>query len=194
MSIVTLVSGGLDSTLMSILIKEEKIQQYPLYINYGQLALKKELESLRFNLKRNELPKLKMINLSNYGKLIKSGLTSIKKDIFFDAFLPNRNLLFLTVASSYAYEVGANAVAIGFLNDTNPIFYDQTTMFIQNANSLISLTLDYKIKFLTPLIKFNKQEIVQLAKSKGIVRHYSCHKGGAIPCGKCIACKEYQFN
>jgi 7-cyano-7-deazaguanine synthase len=194
MSIVTLVSGGLDSTLMALLIKEENIEQYPLFINYGQLSFQHELSSLELNTKQFHLPKFRIFNLEGYGKLIKSGLTNKGKDIFYDAFLPNRNLFFIINASSYAYQVGANAVAIGFLNDTNPIFFDQTKNFIEKANQLVSLSLDYKIKFLTPLIKFTKQEVVHLAKAKGIENYYSCHKGGKKPCGKCIACKEYNFN
>jgi len=193
MSIVTLVSGGLDSTLMSLLIKEENIKQFPLYINYGQLAYKEEFNALNYNVKKYDLTKPKVINLSDYGKIIKSGITSKTKDIFYDAFLPNRNLLFLLVASSYAYEVKANAVAIGLLNDSNFIFYDQTRHFVNNFNKLISKTLDYKIQFLTPLIKFNKQQVVELAKNKKIEKTYSCHKGNSKPCGECISCREYLF-
>lgn len=193
MSIVTLVSGGLDSTLMSLLIKEEQIKQFPLFINYGQLSYSEELKALNYNVKKYNIPKPKEINLSDYGKTIKSGITNKSKDIFFDAFLPNRNMLFLLVASSYAYEMQANTVAIGLLNDSNYIFYDQTKLFVNNFNKLVTKTLDYSIKFLTPLIKFNKQQIVELAKNKGIEGTYSCHKGSQRPCGECISCREYLF-
>ena len=90
MTIVTLVSGGLDSTLMSLIIKKEKIKQFPLFINYGQLSYKEELKALNYNVKKYKIPKPKEINLSDYGKVIKSGITSKSEDIFFDAFLPNR--------------------------------------------------------------------------------------------------------
>lgn len=193
MSIVTLVSGGLDSTLMSLLIQEEKIKQFPLFINYGQLSYHEELKALTYNTKKYNLPEPKTVNLSDYGKVIKSGITNRSKDIFFDAFLPNRNLLFLLVASSYAYEVQATSVAIGLLNDSNHIFYDQTWQFVNSFNKLVTKTLDYNIKFLTPLIKFNKQQVFELAKKKDIKGTYSCHKGGSKPCGECISCREYLF-
>jgi 7-cyano-7-deazaguanine synthase len=193
MSIVTLVSGGLDSTLMSVLIKEEKIKQFPLFINYGQLSYKEELKSLQLNQKHLALPPFKIVNLCDYGRLIKSGITNKNLDVFYDAFLPNRNLFFMIVASSYAYELKADAVAIGFLNDTNHIFFDQTQEFIKNINKLISRNLDYRINFITPLIKLKKQDVVELAKIKGITEYYSCHSGKKVPCGQCIACKEYSF-
>ena len=37
--IVTLVSGGFDSTLMSLMAQEEGIQLFPLFVDYGQLGL-----------------------------------------------------------------------------------------------------------------------------------------------------------
>jgi 7-cyano-7-deazaguanine synthase in queuosine biosynthesis len=38
MSIVTLVSGGLDSTLVALLARDEGLEQYPLFVDYGQRA------------------------------------------------------------------------------------------------------------------------------------------------------------
>ena len=43
MSIVTLVSGGLDSTLVALLTRDAGIQQHPLFIDYGQRAKTLEL-------------------------------------------------------------------------------------------------------------------------------------------------------
>lgn len=63
MSIVCLVSGGLDSTLMSILVKEEGITQYPLFIDYGQIFKDQELQACLNNFKRYELPAPKVINI-----------------------------------------------------------------------------------------------------------------------------------
>lgn len=42
MSIVNLVSGGLDSTLISVLMREEGIDIFPLFIDYGQKAARSE--------------------------------------------------------------------------------------------------------------------------------------------------------
>ena len=47
MGIVTLVSGGLDSTLMSMLIREEGVPLFPLFIDYGQLAVSREWEACK---------------------------------------------------------------------------------------------------------------------------------------------------
>ena len=50
MSLVTLTSGGLDSTLMVVLAKEEAVDQYPLFINYGQRSLKREWQACQLAL------------------------------------------------------------------------------------------------------------------------------------------------
>ena len=52
MSVVTLVSGGIDSSLMALLAKKENITQYPLFIDYGQLGRDKELNALRLSMPR----------------------------------------------------------------------------------------------------------------------------------------------
>ncbi len=50
MSMVTLVSGGLDSTVMAVLAKEEGLTQHPLFIDYGQLGCRRELRACRLPL------------------------------------------------------------------------------------------------------------------------------------------------
>ena len=191
MSIVTLVSGGLDSTVMAILAYEEGLVQYPLFIDYGQLNLEKELNACLNNFQRYGLPAPKVMRIGGYGALLPSGLTDSRKDIFKDAFLPCRNLLFLTVGAAYAYQHGANSVAIGLLDEKNSIFPDQTMEFITNAEALITKSLGCNIIILTPLISFSKADVVQVAKIKKIDKTYSCHAGTDTPCGVCVACREY---
>lgn len=190
MSLVTLVSGGIDSTLMSILAKEEGIEQFPLFINYGQLCKDKELKTCFAIHEKYELPLPTVIDISGFGRIIPSGITNSKMHIYEDAFLPNRNLLFLVVASAFAYTRVANAVAIGLLWEKHHIFPDQTEEFVQKAQIAINHAIGYKIRVITPLMSFTKKDILTIAKEKGINGTYSCHSGKDIPCGYCISCVE----
>ena len=190
MSIVTLVSGGLDSTLMSLLINEEKVQQYPLFIDYGQLCEKQEWSTCLDIHKKYKLPRPKKMNINGFGKVISSGLTTPKKRLNEDAFLPGRNLLFLIVASAYAIETQSNAVAIGLLDDKYHLFPDQTQEFVSEAKKIINIGLGHKVDVLTPLIKFSKIDIIKIAKKKKIKGTYSCHSGNKKPCGVCVSCFE----
>lgn len=193
MSIVILVSGGLDSTLVAKLAQEENLEIFPLFVNYGQISYAREFEACVTSMKKLALPPPKVANLSGYGKLIRSGLTDPSLRILEDAFTPGRNLLFLLTASAYAVQVGANAVSIGLLHEATTIFPDQTRKFLDEAERIIELTMGQKIRILTPLSEFFKRDVVALAENKGISGTYSCHFGKEQPCRKCIACKEFEF-
>ena len=191
MSLVTLVSGGLDSTLISVLAKEEHLTQYPLFIDYGQKARHKEWQVCQHVHSALNLPMPTKMDLNGFGNIIKSGLTDPQLDIKKDAFTPGRNLIFLVMASAYAYQMKASSISIGLLSEQFSIFPDQTDEFILNAERTIALALGYKINILTPLRNFSKHDVINLAQKKGITGTYSCHSGNDTPCGKCISCLEF---
>ena len=190
MSLVTLVSGGIDSTLMAVLTKEEGIQQFPLFIDYGQICKEQELIACLNVHKKLGLPLPVIMNVSGFGNLISSGLTDPKKRVNEDAFLPGRNLLFLLAGSAYAYQNNCNAVAIALLSDDYSIFPDQTTEFINKTKELIGLAMGRDIRIIAPLMQFSKADVIRLATKKGINGTYSCHAGTEKPCGICISCLE----
>lgn len=191
MRVVTLLSGGLDSSLLFYYLREEGHTQFPLFINYGQINFEKEITSSRSICKRLCLSEPLIMDVSGYGNLIKSGLTDRNFDIVDDAFLPNRNAMFLLCAASYAYQEECTHIAIGFLNEDNHIFPDQTRDFLDSMETIIEKSLGRKINILSPFIHINKSDIIALAEKNGINGTYSCHAGGDEPCGKCISCLEF---
>ncbi|MGI6340467.1 MAG: 7-cyano-7-deazaguanine synthase [Bacteroidales bacterium] len=191
MKVVTLLSGGLDSTLLACLLQEEGVNQFPIFINYGQINFEKELLSSKENCLKLGIIQPKIFDLSNFGKNIESGLTSKDLDVNLDAFLPNRNALFLLIASSYAYKMKCSHIAIGLLNDKNSIFPDQTRSFLDIMENTLSVSLGRKISILSPLMGLTKGDVISLSKTKGISNTYSCHSGGDKPCGVCISCLEF---
>ena len=190
MSIVALVSGGIDSSLMALLIRQEGIDLYPVFIDYGQLGAEKEWAACKLVHSAHGLPRPYRIDLSGFGSAINSGLTDSRLDIVADAFLPGRNLLFLLTGGAYAFQRGANAVSIGLLREDTHLFPDQTKAFLQAAENSISASLARRIKIIAPLIEFHKAAVIQLAGKYGIDGTYSCHAGGKEPCGICISCRE----
>jgi 7-cyano-7-deazaguanine synthase len=191
MKVVTLVSGGLDSTVMAILIKQEALLQVPVFINYGQRNLPLELAACKRNLERHDISSPKVIDIPGYGAALPSGLTNSAKHIVEDAFLPGRNLLFLLCAAAVAQQESAEAVAIGFLHEKFSLFPDQRRDFADQAGELLSKIMMKPIRVLTPLISMTKAEVVAIASELGVQGTYSCHAGTDVPCGKCIACREY---
>lgn len=193
MSLVNLVSGGLDSTLVGVLAREEGVEVYPLFIDYGQRARQKEWETCQRVHAQLGLPPPTRMDLSGFGQVIHSGLTSEALDVKADAFTPGRNLLFLLMGSAYAYQVGASTVSTGLLAERFSLFPDQRSEFIKQAELTIEMSLGRRINVVMPLSDFSKADVVKLAQEKGIAGTYSCHAGGSQPCGECISCLEFGF-
>jgi 7-cyano-7-deazaguanine synthase len=190
MSIVPLVSGGLDSTLMVALMLEEGIEQYPLFLDYGQRFAAREWSACQNVLARLGAPGPTRMDLSGYGHLIPSGLTDETLDVFEDAFLPGRNLLFLLAAAGFAYVKASSAVAIGLLAEDTRLFPDQSSEFLEAAGQTLGVAFGVRMKVMAPLMAFHKADILVLAGERGISGTYSCHSGTAEPCGRCVSCRE----
>lgn len=192
MDIVVLVSGGIDSIVTCKLIEKQGGKILPLFIDYGQLAAKKEWESCQKLLEVCKLPPPAKMDVNGFGKTIPSGITNKEKDIYKDAFLPCRNLLFLVLGASYAYSKNGEAIAIGLLNEEAHLFPDQTKKFVLDANLAINSALNKDLIILTPLINFSKSDVIKLAETYKIPleKTYSCHAGHDKYCGECVSCKE----
>jgi len=188
--IVALSSGGVDSSVMIQLLKRENdTRLFPLFVDYGQLAAHAEWEACQrvcqhFNLKPDR------IDVHGFGHLIPSGLTDRNLDIEKEAFLPARNLLFLTLGAAYGYAKSAHTIAIGLIS--NPIFPDQTIGFVKEAQRTISMALGVEVAILAPLISLDKVDSLRLARKNRLPLEftYSCHSGNKTPCGQCVSCKE----
>jgi 7-cyano-7-deazaguanine synthase len=188
---VCLSSGGLDSTVCLHLLRERGINTLPVYINYGQRNHAREWGALSAACDSNGFPKPLMFDFVSFGLVIRSGLTDPTLRVNEDAFTPTRNLLFLTLGGAVAYSKGVRNLVLGFLTEQTSIFPDQTDSFIKAAQLAITESLGRQIDIHCPLRDMTKQDVVKLAKEKGISDFYSCHSGTEVPCGKCIACLEY---
>ena len=189
MKIVCLASGGVDSLLKMTLLKKQGHEVFPLFINYGQLAEEKEYTSFLRGCEWLGVPGEK-IDIKGFGKKIKSGITDSSIDPQ-DAFLPNRNLIFLVIASSYAFKKEVYNVSIGLIKP--PIFPDQTPEFLKAAEKCVEEALSADVNFIAPLIELDKIDVYNLAKEEKIPLNitYYCHTGSKEPCGECLACKEH---
>ena len=191
MSFVNLVSGGLDSTLIGVMAKEEEVAAHPLFIDYGQRAAAREWGACQVLHKKLALPPPTRMDLSGFGRVIRSGLTCDEKHLKEEAFTPGRNLIFLIMGAAYAHQVRADSVAIGLLSERFSLFPDQRAEFIRTSEQAIAQALGRPIRVLTPLFEFSKADVVKLAEKRGITDTYSCHAGTEKPCGKCVSCLEF---
>lgn len=191
MRIVALASGGLDSSVMCALLKREKHQIVPIFVNYGQLSERREWRACSTVMRGLNLPRPVRINVQGYGKAFESSLTHRKGRIFEDAFLPGRNLFFLLLAAAYAHQHDCSGIAIGLLSPRQHIFGDQTKAFLTKAKTVLSAAMSGEIQVLAPLIKLRKSQVLALSGELKVSATYSCHSGKGKACGICISCREF---
>lgn len=170
---------------------EEGLEVYPLFVDYGQRAAQMEWDTCQRVHAQLGLPTPTRMDVSGFGRVIHSGLTSASLDVKEDAFTPGRNLMFMLMGSAYAYQVGAATLSHGLLAERFSLFPDQRSEFIAQAEHAIEAALGRRIRVVTPLAEFSKADVIKLADEKGISGTYSCHVGNGEPCGRCISCLEF---
>jgi 7-cyano-7-deazaguanine synthase len=188
---VCLSSGGLDSTVCLHLLREGGIDALPVYVNYGQRNHMREWAALSAACAFNRFPKPVSFEFPSFGAIIKSGLTDATLRVNEDAFTPTRNLLFLVLAGAVARSRGVQNIVVGFLSERTAIFADQTDRFLKATELALSESLGSRIEIHCPLRDMTKQDVLGLARARGLSDFYSCHSGTEVPCGKCVACLEY---
>jgi len=189
LKIVTLLSGGIDSSIMALLYKKSDFDQYPLFIDYGQRAGKRELASCKRICSYLDLHKPRKISISPISTLHQNLLTS-KFSVIENPFFPFRNLILVSIGALYAYGIDCNAVAIGIVGGGAMPFPDCSRDFIVSLSKSLSISVNSKTNVFSPLLKFSKEEIICYGSRHGFPYEltYSCYLGGTRHCGKCAAC------
>jgi len=205
-SAVVLLSGGLDSTVTAAQALDDGFDVHALTIQYGQRH-ERELRAAREVARAVDAREHEVldIDLSAFGG---SALTDDEIDVPHDrsedeidegipvTYVPARNLVFLSVAGSFAETrdadrvyIGANAVDFSGYPDCRPTFIEA----FENA-----LRMGTKrgvegdpIQIEAPLINLPKERIVELGMDLDapLEHTWTCYEGGEQQCGTCDACQ-----
>ena len=200
--IVCLYSGGLDSTVCLYLAREQGQQIIALTVDYGQLHRKEitiasshayELQILHYHLKFN-LPWKGSALLDPNILLPTERAESEMKDIP-ATYVPARNTILLSLASSCAEAKGACSVVIGVNALDYSGYPDCRPEYIQSFQDMIAKGTKtgvekHPIKIQTPLLQMSKKEIVELGLRLKVPfeKTWSCYAGKEKPCGECDSC------
>jgi len=202
---IVILSGGLDSSVCLAWAVNKGYKAYAINFDYGQRH-KRETKSAEkiaryykvplYKIKLN-FPWLKSSSLVNKNKSIPDlEYSQIISGKIPSTYVPGRNLVFSSIAVSFADSIGAEAVISGPNSidysgypDCRPEFYNALEKAINYGTK--NPVYGKKIKLLTPLIKMSKADIVKLAFKLKVPLKYtwSCYRGGNRPCGKCDSCK-----
>ena len=204
---VVLSSGGVDSTTLMAIAKEEGYEIYSLSFNYGQRH-SCELDAAKRVARVLGVREHRIINI-DLGKIGGSALTDemdvpkarseseMKKEIPV-TYVPARNTIFLSYALAWAEVLGASDIYIG----VNAIDYsgypdcrpEYIKAFENMANLAIKAAVEgrMKIRIRTPLIQMTKAEIIRRGVELGVDYYmtHSCYDPSpdGKACGQCDSC------
>lgn len=198
--VVTIYSGGMDSTVLLYHLIAEGYDVRAISIDYGQRH-RKELESARticgtIGL-RNEVGDLRGITHLLGG----SSLTDTKIDVpeghyaaenMKATVVPNRNMIMLSVAIGYAITLQAPYVAYGAHAGDHIIYPDCRPEFASAINTAAMLADWHQVELLRPFVRMTEAEIAKRGAELGVPFEltWSCYKGGGVHCGRCGTCVE----
>lgn len=197
------VSGGLDSTVIMHWVASEGHEIHAVSFNYGQRHHDQELKRAVDNCKK--LCKThKIIDLTffrdivNSSSLVNDQIDVAKtKDVLGDPqtvnYVPNRNMMMLSICTAYAESIGATHVYHGSaLVDSQAGYWDGSIEFIHAINKVNALNRRDRVEILAPLITKSKKDIIELGVNVGVdfSNTWTCYEGKQLACGECPACSS----
>jgi 7-cyano-7-deazaguanine synthase len=202
---VMVFSGGQDSTTCLIQALTQYDEVHAITFNYGQRHIH-EIDIARMLASKLGATSHKVMDVSLLNELAISALTrdsipvstELMDNGLPNTFVPGRNILFLTLAGIYAYQLGAEAVITGVCETDYSGYPDCRNDFVKALESALVQGMDRPLRLVTPLMWLSKAETWALADKYGkldLVRDktLTCYNGiEGRGCGECPACKLRQ--
>ena len=197
------VSGGLDSTVILYWVASQGHEPHAVSFNYGQRHFNKEMGCAKWNCEQKSKSH-KTINLDffkdivNTSSLVNDEIDVAKtKDVLGDPqtvnYVPNRNMMMLSICTAYAESIGASQVYHGSaLVDSQAGYWDGSIEFIQALNKVNALNRRDRVEVIAPLITKSKRSIIELGVDLGVdfTKTWTCYEGKDQACGECPACSS----
>lgn len=200
---VILLSGGLDSTTVLAIAKEQNYDCYALSFDYGQKQRSELESSIAIAKKSNVIEhRIMKISLNDIGgsALTDKGISVPKfsdSDDIPITYVPARNTIFLSFALAWAEVVDCQTIFIGVNALDYSGYPDCRPEFIEAFETMANLATKQsvegdKIQIKTPLINMTKAEIIKKGLSLGVdySETTSCYDANSLgeACGECDAC------
>ena len=204
---VLLISGGVDSvTLLHYIIKELDYKKvFCLSFNYNQKHLR-ELKCAKANIdKFKDYVHYDILDISFMGSflseqssLVSGGvkvpaLQDIKKDLDQPiTYVPNRNMMMLSIATSYAESKSCYEVFYAAQSQDSYGYWDCTEQFLERVNKTLALNRRQSVQVKAPFTSWSKSKVVAKGLELGVDYQdtWTCYRGGSSPCRECPSCIE----
>ena len=201
---IVLLSGGLDSTTALYFAKSQGFDElYAITFLYGQKH-DKELKSAQAVAKTVGVKEHKIVNLllnqwhgcslTDPDMDVKDG-NAERQDIP-DTYVPDRNMVFLSVAASWADALDITDIFIGVSEVDYSGYVDCREEFIKameqavNLGTVLGAEKKQHITIHAPFMHMTKADEVKLGERLGVDFGLTrtCYRGGDKPCGTCDSC------
>lgn len=198
---IILVSGGMDSCVTAAIARKENGEIAFLHISYGQRTEKRERKAFNDIADFYNVEKRLDVSIEYLAKIGGSSLTDKTMEVseadleskeIPTSYVPFRNANMLSIATSWAEVLGANAIYIGAVAedssgypDCRPEFYAAFEKTIETGTKP-----ETNIKIKTPIIELSKSEIVCKGIELNAPLHlsWSCYRSEDLACGTCDSC------
>lgn len=200
---VAIVSGGMDSvTLLHYLVKKEQLNPAVITFIYGQKH-EREVACAREHVTQLKLTRHQVLDLSLLRPLFAtSALVSDEievpdvMDVMGDpqpiTYVPNRNMIFLSLAAAFAESQGVGEVYYGAQRHDVYGYWDTTPQFLASLNNTFALNRKTPLEIKAPFVTHSKTDLLRVGLAMGIDygTTWSCYEGGEVACSRCPTCAE----
>lgn len=186
---MVLLSGGLDSTVLLYHLHTTGQSVSAVLFNYGQINKHQELNYARlhcdlFNQRHAETfgGWSEMILPTLWGSALTDGQGT--------KIVPNRNMVLLSAAASFAASNRIQRIAIGCNATDAKDFPDCRLEFINAMNTALTASRT-NVTVIAPFLNMTKREIAKIGHDLDVPVEatWSCYTGNQTPCGACDACR-----
>ena len=204
---VVLLSGGLDSSTVLAIAREQGFEPYALSFRYGQRHIQ-ELAAAEAIARTQRVAKhiVAQIDLREFGgSALPADIAVPKGRTASDmshgipvTYVPARNTVFLSFALAWAETLGASDIFIGVNALDYSGYPDCRPEYIAAYETMANLATKagvegaQKLKIHAPLISLTKAQIIQEGLRLGVdyAQTSSCYEPGedGKPCGACDSC------
>jgi len=203
-SVVTTLSGGLDSVTLAHELVADGRDVIALSFHYGQRHAK-ELDRAARCADRlgaaHHVVDLQSVGALLTGSALTDAAVQVPEGHYTDesmaaTVVPNRNAIMLSVAVGVAVARGAEAVATAVHAGDHAIYPDCRPAFIEAIEHEARVANEGFIadgfRVLAPFLHLSKDEIVRRGAALGVpFEHtWSCYLGEELHCGRCGTCVE----
>ncbi|MFH1397361.1 MAG: 7-cyano-7-deazaguanine synthase QueC [Candidatus Omnitrophota bacterium] len=199
---IVLLSGGLDSAVTLYFAKKFGLEPHCLIFDYGQRHKREIVFARKIALKAGCKFKIVKIYLPWKGSSLLDSKIKVTgspghRDTsnIPNTYVPARNIIFLSLALSWAEAIGSEMIFIGAHAQDYSGYPDCRPEFFKSFDQVIKTGTKAGVKkkgirVITPLLNKNKADIIRLGNYLGVPFEltWSCYSGGKSPCGKCDSC------